>query len=154
MYLDWLISKTGMLVAFFLLLGVMYSAYDIYDEYSAQKEAGAVASGISNQIAFVATTADEYSVKRRIDLPPDIHGEPYIFTVDSDRYNVKIRLMGKYSQENISEFAMLPELTVERDGLFNLNGDVSVGNTFRGMNTSSAIIISKNNGSTTISAVM
>jgi hypothetical protein len=101
----------------------------------------------------VATTADEYSVKRRIDLPQDIHGEPYIFTVDSERYNVKIRLMGKYSQENISEFAMLPEFKIKREG-FNPEGDVSVGNTFSGMNTSSAIIISKTNGSTTISAVI
>lgn len=152
MQLDWLITKTGMLTAFFLLFGVMYSAYDIYDEYSAQREAEAAVSSISNQIAFVATTASEYSVEKRINLPEYIHGEPYILTVDDKRYNVKITLKGKYSQEDISEFAMLPELDIEREG-FNQNGEVSVGSTFEKMKTASAIIVSKN-GKTTITAVM
>jgi hypothetical protein len=153
MQLDWLISKTGMLIAFFVLSGVFYSTYDIHDEYSAKKEAEATVIGISNQIALVATTAPEYSAKRRVELPDNIHGEPYIFTLDAQRYNVKITLMGKYSLENITEFAMLPEFKINGVG-FNQKGEVSVGNTFEGMNTSSALIVSKSNGNTSISAVM
>lgn len=141
-----------MLIAFFVLLGVMYSTYDIYDEYSAQREAEAVVLSVSNQIAFVATTAPEYFAKRRIDLPEYIHGEPYIFTADNESYNVKVTLMGKYAQEDITEFAMLPELEIRREG-FNPRGEISVGTAFEGMNTSSAIVVSKNNRTTIISAV-
>lgn len=142
-----------MLFGFFLLLGVMYSAYDIYDEYSAKREAEAVVLSISNQIAFIATTAPEYSAKKRIELPDYIHGEPYIFTLDAERYNVKIRLMGKYSQENVSEFSMLPEFPIVREGLFNSKGEVSVGNTHTDMNISNAITVSKSNTITIITAV-
>ena len=142
-----------MLIAFFILLGVMYSAYDIYDEYSAQREAEAVVLSISNQIAFVSNTAPEYSVKRRIELPEYIHGEPYIFTLDDEKYNIKIRLMGKFSQEDITEFAMLPESEIRKEG-FNSKGEISVGRTFEGMNTSSAIVASKSNESTIISTVV
>ena len=153
MYLDWLISKTGMLIGFFLLLGVMYSAYDIYDEYSAQREAEAAVLSISNQIAFVSTTAPEYSVEKRVDLPEYIHGAPYIFTLNNESYNVKITLMGKFSHENVSEFTMLPEFPITREGLFNSKGEVSVGNTHTGMNISTAITVSKSNTTTIISAV-
>lgn len=142
-----------MLIAFFILLGVMYSAYDIYDEYSAQREVETVVLGISNQIAFVANTAPEYSVKRRIELPEYIHGEPYIFTLDDEKYNIKIRLMGKFSQEDITEFAMLPESEIRKEG-FNSKGEIAVGTTFKDMNMSSVIVVSKSNGYTTISAVM
>lgn len=150
--MDWLITKTGMLVAFFLLLGVMYGAYDIYDRHSAKGEVEAVASTISDQIAFVTATAPEYSTRKRIDLPEYIHGEPYIFTLDNESYNVKIRLIGKFSGEDISDFAMLPEFPVEIKG-FNSKGEVSVGNTYEGMNTSSAIIVTKNEGHCAITAV-
>lgn len=153
MHIDWLISKTGMLIAFFVLLGVMYSAYDIYDEYSARGEVEAVVLSISNQIAFVENTAPEYSVKRRIKLPDYIYSEPYIFTLDDERYNVNIRLMGKFSEKNITEFAMLPEFEIIKEG-FNSRGEVSVGSTVEGMNMSSVIIVSKSNGSTIISAVV
>jgi len=142
-----------MLVAFFILLGVMYGAYDIYDEYSAQREVEAVVLSISNQIAFVVNTAPEHSAKRRIDFPDYIHGEPYIFTLDDKRYNIEIRLMGKFSQKNVTEFAMLPQSVIIREG-FNSKGEVSVGTTFEGMNMSSAIVVSKNNESTTISAAV
>lgn len=142
-----------MLVAFFVLLGVMYGAYDLYDEYAAQREVEAVVLSISNQIAFVANTAPEYSTKRRIDFPDYIHGEPYIFTLDDERYNIEIRLMGKFSQKNITEFAMLPQSVIIKKG-FNYKGEVSIGTTFDGMNMSSAIVVSKNNESTIISAVV
>jgi hypothetical protein len=142
-----------MLIGFFLLLGVLYGAYDIYDEYSAQREAEAAVLSISNQIAFVSTTAPEYSVEKRIDLPEYIHGEPYIFTLDSERHNVKITLIGKFSQENVSEFAMLPEFPIVSVGLFNKKGEISVGSTHTGMNISTAITLSKSNSTTIISAV-
>lgn len=142
-----------MFIAFFLLMGVMYSAYDIYDEYSAQREAEAAVLSISDQIAFVAGTAPEYTTKKRIDLPEYIHNEPYIFTLDSERYNVKIRLMGKFSHENITEFAMLPEFSIVREGVFNSKGEVSVGNTYTDMNISSAIIVSKDGSKIVIEAV-
>ena len=142
-----------MLIAFFLLFGVMYSAYDIYDEYSAQKEAEAAVTGISNQIRFIAITAPEYKAKKRIEFPENIHGEPYIFTLDSSRYNVKVTLLGKYSGENITEFAMLPEFKIKREG-FNKNGEVSVGGTFDGMDAARAIIVEREGGNTVIKAVV
>ncbi len=142
-----------MLIAFFVLLGVLYGAYDIYDEYSAKREVEAVVLSISDQIAFVINTAPEYSAKRRIDLPGNIHGEPYIFTLDNERYNVKIRLVGKFAQEDITEFAMLPESVIVKDG-FNSVGEVSVGTAFNGMNISSAIIVSRDKNYTIISAVV
>lgn len=153
MHIDWLISKTGMLVAFFILLGVMYGAYDLYDEYAAQREVEAVVLSISNQIAFVANTAPEYSAKKRIDFPDYIHGEPYIFVLDNERHNIRIRLMGKFSQKNITEFAILPQSVIITEG-FNSKGEVSAGTTFDDMNMSSAIVVSKNNGYILISAVV
>jgi len=152
-YFEWLITKTGMLIGFFLLFGVMYATYDTYDEYSAQREAEAAVMSISNQIAFVSTSAPEYSVEKRIVLPEYIHGEPYIFTLDNESYNVKITLLGRFSGEDVSEFAMLPEFPIIREGLFNKQGEISVGSTHTGMNVSSAILVSKNDTTTIISAV-
>lgn len=145
-------SKTGMLIAFFVLFGVMYGTYDLYDEYSAQREVGAVVLSISSQISSLSNAPEEYSVKKKIKLPGNIHGEPYIFTMDSERYHIKIKLMGKFSDKNIEEFAMLPDFLFVREG-FNSKGEVSVGSPFEGMNTTGAIVVSKNYAVINITAV-
>ncbi len=140
-----------MLLAFFILMGVTYEAYGIYDEYSAKKEVEGAVSSISNQIAFVINTAPEYSVERRVDLIDTIHGEPYVFVVDKERYNVRIRLMGRFSNENITDFAMLPPSAIRTEG-FNSNGEVSVGTSLSGMNMSRAVTVSRDGDYIVISA--
>jgi hypothetical protein len=154
MLVDWFISKAGMLLAFFVLSGVMYGVYDAYDGHTAAMEAEMVAEGIAYQVAMVANSAPEYSagraLSRKIYFPEEIHGLPYIVKIDERRHILSITLVG----EEISEFALLPKAAVINDlghsclvkEGFNVEGETSVGIDLEGMNRSRGMVAIKGRG--------
>ncbi len=118
MYIGWLYTKTGILIAFMVLFGVFLETWEAYDEHGARSEARTIAKGVASQLAVAAGRAPEYSVRGEytssIPLPRDVHGVPYMVTIDSVNYRVVVRLLGKYADEDIKGSGFLPEAAVYR----------------------------------------
>lgn len=116
MYIGWLYTKTGILIAFMVLFGVFLETWETYDEHGARGEARTVAEGVATHLAMVAGAAPEYSAgngySRSISLPREVHGAPYVLTIDGANYQVRVRLLGKYDDENIEATGFLPEAAV------------------------------------------
>lgn len=155
MYVGWMLSKTGMLLGFIVFFSLLYTTYQFYEEYSAKMEVDITVQEIADQIAVVANSAPEYSVDsqnmRIVTLPEHIHGEPYKFTINQTYSYVKIELLGRYTGENISAFAMLPLPAIRNEAGnnclviegFNGHGEVSVGVLLDDTNISNRLEVSK-----------
>ncbi len=110
MLMDWLLPRAGMMLAFLLLSGVMWTAYQGYDLHAANGEAKALAEEIADQIAMVANAAPEYSrhgFARKVQVPGAIHGVPYELIIDASRFQVRIELLGGYDGRAVG-VAFLP----------------------------------------------
>jgi hypothetical protein len=154
MLVQWLIPKLGTMLAFSILFGVLGSAYYAYDNHSALKELEAVTSQIAGEIAYIASSAPEYSagmpLSKEINLPGDIYGEAYILRIDPRIHGIEITLLGR----NISQLAFLPRSTfingLGRECLvmegFNSFGEVSVGMPIGGLNQSHVLVVTKSKG--------
>ena len=98
MYVGWLYTKTGILIAFMVLFSVFLETWEAYDEHGARGEARTVAEGVASQLAASAGSAPEYSMggkyTNNIPLSREVHGAPYMITIDSVNYRVVVRLLG------------------------------------------------------------
>ncbi|MEE8167843.1 MAG: hypothetical protein V3T58_03090 [Candidatus Hydrothermarchaeales archaeon] len=115
MLMDWVLPRAGMMLAFLLLWGVVWSAYEGYDLYAANREAHMVAVELADQIAMVANVAPEYSYNgytTEVPVPEDIHGAPYKLSIDSSQFQVRIEVLGRY-QDKVLGIAFLPVSAVE-----------------------------------------
>lgn len=111
MQADWLLPAVGTVIAFLVLSVTFWSVFEKYDALAAQREASAVAKEVTDKLAVVANSADEYSqfdFSEKILLPEEIHGVPYRLIIDDEKFQIRVELLGRYEGEVVGASRMPP----------------------------------------------
>jgi len=106
-----------MMISFLVLSGVLWTFFWQYDDYAARKEAEALAKEIADQIAMVGSMNPGYAsngLMRPVPLPQQVHGSPYILTVDGFRFQIRIEILGRPNKAE--GVAFFPASVVYSDG--------------------------------------
>ncbi len=118
MQADWLLPAAGTAIAFLILFSTFWGLFEMYETFSAGREALEVAEEISRTLVVVASAADEYSqagFSEKIYLPKEIHNSPYRVVIDEEKFEARVELLGRHEGKVVGA-SRLPVFAVYHEG--------------------------------------